>query len=145
MSHCISLFLVKSEDLRSSKIDSVLESYEFYNANFIKLDANILATTNIKKTFSKENKDVMVAEIYTDYFGGVGYQSAKLYLNGKTIYNKSSEYQGYPSFTPNPINEVLKTMGVITNGKMDEFDTIGLSKYRSNESIDKLIEINKNK
>lgn len=144
MSHCISLFLVKSEDLRSSKIDSVLESSEFYNANFIKLNANILAT-NIKKSFSKENKDVMVAEIHTDYFGRVGYQSAKLYLNGKKIYNKSSEYQNDPSFSSSPINDVLKIMGVIPNGKMDEFDTIGLSNYRSNESIDRLLEINRNK
>lgn len=67
----------------------------------------------------------------TDYFGGAGHQEAKLFVNNKKEYDKSSEFD----WTERPINTVLKMMGVSKKDQKDEFDTINLSNYRSNEDF----------
>ncbi len=71
-----------------------------------------------------------VAYIRTDYFGGFGDQSAILYVNGKEIYNGDTELG-----SGSPINEALKLLGVERSSDNDEFDTIGLGGYRSNDDF----------
>ena len=52
-------------------------------------------------------------------------------MNNKKEYDKSSEFD----WTERPINTVLKMMGVSKKDQKDEFDTINLSNYRSNEDF----------
>jgi len=100
MAHSISVYLVKKEDIRNEKITNILED-KTSNIKFTELKCGIFATTNpiIKKYET-------VAHIETDYFGGLGHQSAVLYINGKVVYDKSNEYKW-----ANPINDALKLMG----------------------------------
>jgi hypothetical protein len=51
-----------------------------------------------------------------------------VYVNNKKTYDKSSEQD----WSSNPINDILKEMGVCVVDGQDEFDTIGLGKYRTN-------------
>ncbi len=67
-----------------------------------------------------------IALISTDYFGGLGEQSAKLWLEGFQVEVKDKE---------RPINEALKKLGVVAEMDLDEFDTIRLGYYRSIEDI----------
>ena len=60
----------------------------------------------------------------------MGDQSANLWVNSEFIYDKCDEYDNI-----SPINYVLRMMGVIRNGSNDEFDTIGLGNYRSNDDF----------
>lgn len=128
MGHCISVYLMNKSELRNEKINSVLDNKEkSKEIKWIELPKDILASTHIPN-IRDFGKDKTIAKISTDYFGGWGIQEAKLFVNNKKEYSKSNEQD----MKLTPINDVLKMMGVIADSGMDEFDTINLSKYRSN-------------
>ena len=127
--HSISVYLIRKEEIRGEKIDSVLEGSQSH-IKWTELGANILATTRIPN-IRDFGKDKTIAKIETDYFGGSGNQSAKLFINNEKVYDKSDEQD----WSLTPINDVLKQMGIISNQGIDEFDTIGLGKYRKNEDF----------
>jgi len=130
MGHCISVFILRKEELRDSKLETILEDKTQNQIKFTELDGGVLATTNIPN-IKEFGKDKTIARIETDYFGGPGHQSAKLFVNNKRVYNESDEF----NFGVNPINDVLKLMNVECKPGMDGFDTIGLGKYRSNSDF----------
>ena len=130
MGHCISVFILRKEELRDSKLQTILEDKSQTKIKFTELDGGVLATTHIPN-IKEFGKDKTIARIETDYFGGPGHQSAKLFVNNKRVYNESDEF----SFGVNPINDVLKLMNVECKPGMDVFDTIGLGKYRSNSDF----------
>ena len=123
--HCISVYLIRKSDLRDEKIDNILEDKSGNEIVWTEMNCDILATTHIpdREIFGKEK---MIAKISTDYFGGSGYQTAKLFVDNKI------EYEAY---SLSPINDVLKKMGIVRKDGMDEFDTIGLGNYRTNEDF----------
>lgn len=67
-----------------------------------------------------------IALIETDYFGGGGEQSAILW--------KDNKRKRFKKRIENNIDKALKELGVVAEGNMDEFDTLGLSQHRTNES-----------
>lgn len=73
------------------------------------------------------------ALITTDYFGGIGVQAGRVFINNKEVI-----LDGYNSddalFKGVTINATLKYIGVKKSLFKDEFDTINLSKYRSFDS-----------
>lgn len=122
---------MNKSELRNDKIDNILSDAE-NDSNIIwtELQQGILATTHIPN-IREFGKDRTIAYISTDYFGGSGDQKAKLFINNKNEYDKSSEFD----WSERPINTVLKKMGIETKDGMDEFDTIGLNNYRSNQDF----------
>ena len=130
MGHCISVYLMNKSELRNEKINSVLENKESKEIKWTELPHDILATTYIPNV-REFGKDKTIAKISTNYFGGTGHQEAKLFVNNKKEYDKSSEFD----WTERPINTVLKMMDVSKKDQKDEFDTINLSNYRSNEDF----------
>lgn len=135
MGHCISVFLIKKSELRDDKILSLVDERKYtVNIKWVELDENILVTTEIQN-IKKFSKDKLVAKISTDYFGGIGGQSAKLFDNNKMIFNGQDEYNDGKTYYTQPINEVLKLMGISRKFGMDEFDTIGIGRYRSNNDF----------
>ncbi|MDE6733543.1 MAG: hypothetical protein K2J77_11795 [Oscillospiraceae bacterium] len=66
-----------------------------------------------------------LAYIETDYFGGYGTQAGVLYENGKIA--------GDPKCGDGTINALLKELGVWRTPDTDEFDMLGLGKYRRME------------
>lgn len=122
MSHCISVYLIKKEELRDDKLSSILDNKKYQNVKFIELDEGILATTKIPN-IKEFGKDKTIAYITTDYFGGAGSQTAIVYINNKKI--KGYEHRIDPDIS---INTALKTIGVKAKPGMDEFDTIGLGR-----------------
>lgn len=132
MGHCISVYLVRKSDLRNDKIESIIDSNEYQDIKFVELKEDILVAIDIPK-IREFGKNKMVAYITTDYFGGPGYQTAKVYDNNKLVYDQSDEDE--MDYRCEPINNALRMMGVDAKNNYDEFDTIGLSKYRSNESF----------
>lgn len=129
--HSISVYLVRQKDIRDEKIESITkDSKTLSNIKFTEMAEGILATPNIPN-FKEFAKGKMIAHIETDYFGGFGEQVGKLYDNGKKIYHKSD----VSDISEQPINHVLKKLGVIRKSGMDEFDTIGLGKFRKNKDF----------
>jgi hypothetical protein len=73
----------------------------------------------------------LYAVIETDYFGGIGNQWALVYQGTYLVDENITQ-----------ISPALKFLGVNHQNGLDEFDTIGLSKYRSMpEYLDKYIDI----
>lgn len=128
--HCISVYLIRKSDLRDEKIDNILEDKSGNEIVWTEMNCDILATTHIP---DRENfgKGKMIAKISTDYFGGSGSQRAKLFVDNKIEYEADDEYD----YSLRPINEVLKKIGIVGKEGMDEFDTIGLGNYRTNEDF----------
>lgn len=60
--------------------------------------------------------------LMTDYFGGVGSQYACLFVGDRC--------EGFAG--PCPINQLLRALGVIARAGLDEFDTVGLGRHRTN-------------
>lgn len=91
---------------------------------------NEIAIAEIVKDISSDDNPLF-AIIQTDYFGGIGNQYASVYQYTKNIDIKA-----------NTINQVLVHLGVKKEQKLDEFDTVGLSEYRSQPDIfDKYVDL----
>lgn len=60
------------------------------------------------------------ALVETEYFGAIGEQFATIYKDGNRV--SAVENDG--------INNALRKIGVVVSTGLDEFDTIGLGKYR---------------
>lgn len=127
--HSISVYLVNKSELRNDKIDS-LKNGNKSTIRWIEMGSSILATTHIPD-IKKWREDKTVAKVETDYFGGAGNQSAKVFINGKKVLDQSDEFD----WSLKPINSALKMLGVVKKDGLDEFDTIGLGKRRTNDDF----------
>ena len=127
--HAISVYLLRKEDIRDEKISQVLDN-KSQSLKYTELNCGIIAMTSIPN-LKEFGKNKTIAKVSTNYFGGPGEQSAKLIIDNKTVYNKNDD----GNWSIQPINHVLKEMGVKKTTGMDEFDTIGLGRYRTNEDF----------
>ncbi len=123
---------MSKSDIRDEKISNILDSSNSSNQDikWTELKEGLVATTHIPNVRAF-GRNKTIAKISTDYFGGAGEQEAKLFINNKKEYDKSSEYYS----SERPINTVLRMMGVSRKDGQDEFDTIGLSNFRSNQDF----------
>lgn len=114
----------------SNYSDSALEPYEEL-------------TREIRQTLKELSFKGKCAYIETDYFGGPGTQMSEAWLNGERIIGPlisfdEIENPKIPSgavLVENSINETLKTIGVYKHEGKDEFDSVRLGWYRSNDKI----------
>lgn len=121
---------MKKSELRTEKINSVISGEKSEKIKWTELNSEFIATTYIPN-IKDFGKDKSIVYLTTDYFGGHGNQSAKVFMNNKKVFNQNDEFD----WKLKPINSALKMIGVNKLDNMDEFDTIGLSKYRSNENF----------
>ncbi len=97
-------------------------------------------TPDICELLEQESKSGKLAYVETDYFEGVGSQSAILYEKGKikidaiktetTLSLKNDDYF-YEKSDEEAINIVLKEMGVYKEKNKDAFVSIGLNNVRN--------------
>jgi hypothetical protein len=130
MGHCISIYVIKKSELRDDKINKVLNNEIKSEIIWTELEENLLATTYIPN-IRDFGKDKTVGVLSTDYFGGAGHQEGKLFINNKKEYEGSSEF----NWSERPINTILMKMGISKKEGLDEFDTVGLSNFRSNSDF----------
>jgi hypothetical protein len=89
-----------------------------------------IAISEVVKNVSNDEKP-LYAIIQTDYFGGIGNQYASVY-----------QYKDNIDKNAKTINQVLIRLGVKKVGDLDEFDTVGLDKIRSQPDIfDKYVDL----
>jgi hypothetical protein len=130
MGHCISIYVIKKSELRDDKINKVLNNEIKSEIIWTELEENLLATTYIPN-IRDFGKDKTVGVLSTDYFGGAGHQEGKLFINNKKEYEGSSEF----NWSERPINTILMKMCISKKEGLDEFDTVGLSNFRSNSDF----------
>ncbi|HEV2799642.1 MAG TPA: hypothetical protein VGW12_04050 [Pyrinomonadaceae bacterium] len=147
MGHTVQAFIAKAEVLRdaaqninTARVITVAQGFgllpntrDFYNEvgevdggnelpyqEFYKLST---ALANFGVECSRRGS---VAYIETDYWGGEGEQAAVLWERGEVSYEPARGKLGQ-------INDVLRRMGVERGDDLDEFDALGLGRYRNNE------------
>lgn len=84
----------------------------------------------------RASRGLALAYVETDYFGGAGRQNALLWRDGALILQPAELASG--ASRPRslwPINAVLRGLGVVAAASADEFETLGLALWRSNEAI----------
>jgi len=93
--------------------------------------------SKLKKHLESTGLSGIFAYIETDYFGGVGTQSAGFFKDGKLLESYKGDTRNIDPTIPwpdrlldEPINKVLRKIGVLRNPDLDEFDTLGLGEYR---------------
>lgn len=82
--------------------------------------SDMLFDNQVTREFAKILKIEKYALINTEYFGGVGTQSATVYENNKRIFK----------VTEGGINRALALIGVVRENNKDEFECLNLGKYR---------------
>ncbi len=109
--------------------DETIEPYEEFT----------LEIKNLIKELSFLGK---CAYIETDYFGGVGTQMAEIWENGNRVGLPLISYNGVEKkelkdviIIKDAINETLKNIDIKKQEGKDEFDSVRLGEYRSNEHI----------
>lgn len=111
MSHCIHAIIFPEKELKDKTLPHVI------------LKGGLVMMTEENTNLISWDFFPKYIEIHTDYFGGIGEQNCTCYTRGE--FPKKLE----------TINEGLKFLGVEKESGMDEFDTVGLGNYRSNEDI----------
>lgn len=115
------------EELVNSKLD--VDYSEFFN----------YLSPSIYEVLVQESRKGMIAYIETDYFGGVGKQSAILFENSQvkiaplkteTFWDEKTYSYYHKPEGEKAINIVLKELGVYKAKEKDEFDSIGLDQVR---------------
>lgn len=71
------------------------------------------------------SKELEIGYIEAEYFGGDGYQNGLFYRDSKCILKCVNDETA--------INKVLQGLKVENDPNKDEFDTVGLGRYRRNE------------
>lgn len=96
------------------------------------LDTTFAALACELSAFSK------IAYVETDFFGGIGRQSAVLWDEGLIVFGPKTESSNSRSGPPtpeslaaSPINSVLRQLGARKKGQIDEFAGVGLNRIRS--------------
>lgn len=98
-------------------------------------------TSKIKKTIKELSFIGACVYLETDYFGGTGTQLAEVWKDGAKILGPLLSYDGLKpniqdiTIVDAAINEALQTIGIYKQEGKDEFASVGLDQYRSNDSI----------
>lgn len=99
------------------------------NIDCIIFPREIAISEIIKNISSSENPEYAI--ILTDYVGGVGNQYANVFVNSDNANRNITT-----------INQALRHLGVRAKNGIDEFDTLGLDKIRSQPAhLDKYVEL----
>ena len=72
----------------------------------------------------------MLAYIETNYFGGAGSQAAAVLSGDRILMRAAIPVTRNPAQKDDPINAALRMLGVQTTAGEDEFDTLGLRRFR---------------
>ena len=75
------------------------------------------------------------AYIETDYFGGTGSQAAAIFSDWPPALLLADEDTNAPAQPESPINTALRSLGVRAAPGQDEFDTVGIGRFRDLESL----------
>lgn len=138
MSHTINLYVLKASSnvAKLSRIPHVVENGYI----LLPLSDQVIAELGIDymdDDYQRKAEHKLLqscpdmAWVETDYFGGMGEQDAKAWVNRVPFLAKD----GDNSSKNMSINKALAAIGVVRSDDKDEFDTINLGRYRNNHDV----------
>ncbi len=135
--HAINTIIIKETELRDKKISDILSDTKSRKVKSVNLGHGMIAFPTLsKRDISKIfGENVYFVEVSTNCFGGIGDQSDGLYKSESDGYQKINYLNDEINWDINPINQILMEYGLVKDPGCDEFDTINLGRYRSNEDF----------
>jgi hypothetical protein len=110
--------------LTDELIDKHIQAPQNFN-----LEQFSYCSAELAELLKMASSNTQLAYIETEYFGGVGAQSAAVFENKEVIYGPKQAEVG-------PINDALQIIGVSkSKGHHDEFESVGLADFRSSEEL----------
>ena len=103
--------------LDDDALDSIASDYTHTVDGFTYLSASLAAF------LADHSRQAALVYLETEYFGGDGSQAAVAYRDGQTL-------SPTPSSGDGAINRALRCLGITQHTAFDEFDYVGLSRYR---------------
>jgi hypothetical protein len=79
--------------------------------------------------------DGALTYVETNYFGGAGSQAAAVFSGGEMVFRGATSIGRESIRRDDPINVALRKVGIEATDGRDEFDTLGLGRFRSMESL----------
>lgn len=83
---------------------------------------------------SELSRTAPIVHAATFLFGGTGGQDAVVWIDGEVVLNIGDDEDRMSAWPDSPISRALRRIGVLAAAGEDEFDAIGLGRYRSNEA-----------
>jgi hypothetical protein len=74
-----------------------------------------------------------IGYIEVEFFGGAGEQASVLWQNQKTIFGPLLSEHSYDKEAAGAVNQLLQFLGVEKLDYYDEFEALGLSRFRNSE------------
>jgi hypothetical protein len=87
-------------------------------------------SARLQNRLARASGDGDLIYLETQYSGGSGAQGAALFRTGAQIWCEH-ELSTKPITRNSPINRALRELGIVASTKLDEFDTVGLSRFRT--------------
>lgn len=91
------------------------------------------ATTALVRVLEAASTGGPLVYVETEYFGGAGHQAAMVVRDGQCASMASTDEEAPIGDDAKPISTALRTIGVERGAAYDEFDAIGLGRFRSTE------------
>lgn len=117
--------------LSDSHLDTLFPVQGKFDDGLVYLSAALI------ETLLELSHKAPLAYIETEYHGGTGRQGATAYAEGVCL--MAPESTGVGSLARSldgPISEALRRLGVVRRpGERDEFETVGLGRFRSNDDL----------
>jgi len=88
----------------------------------------------VAKIASQLSMHAPVLYIATYIHGGTGGQDAIIWRNGQVALSIGDDEEAMSAWPDSPISRALRHVGVAAQSGQDEFDAIGLGRFRSNQS-----------
>jgi len=110
--HAKNAFVTKQEQFKGLEIPHVITAQQ-----------TVIFVNPEKEDLDKIQTYVSIS---TNYFGGFGEQSAKMFRDGKLELESKDD---------DSINKCLRLIGIAADGTADEFDIISLGNYRTEKDI----------
>ena len=122
-----------TESLRVT-INQGVETRQIGSADF---DGFVYLTPTIAAWLSRISEDGAVAYVEVECYGGPCQRSAAIWDRGnlRHLAYDDDEWLASLRIPPvhNPVNQVLRYLGVSTEGSRDEFDALGFGRHRRTE------------
>jgi hypothetical protein len=98
-------------------------------------DGFIHLSEALERALSSLSRDGALAYVETDYFGGTGSQAAAVFHQGKVALKLALPDSRELARREDPINAALRMLGVEAAEGLDEFDTVGLGRFRGLDDL----------
>lgn len=100
-----------------------------------RLDGFMYLSVGLEAAILRAVDGMMIGYVETDYVGGTGAQGAAVFADGAVTFRAATPIRRGPAKREDPVNTALRHLGVMASPQVDEFDTLGLGRYRNLESL----------